>query len=77
MSKAEILHELPKLAREDRQEILEFICDIEERDLLDGGQPSAEEKSLLDSELESYQSNPNAGSSWSEVEARLRKQKCP
>jgi len=35
-------------------------------------EPSAEEKALLDRELEAYRVNPEAGSSWAEVEARLR-----
>ena len=73
MSKAEILLELPKLQLEERREIFERICDIEERDLLNGGQPTAEEKALLDRELEEYRSNPQAGSTWAEVKARLRK----
>jgi hypothetical protein len=73
MSKAEILLELPKLQLEERREIFERICDIEERDLLNGGQPTAEEKVLLDRELEEYRSNPQAGSIWAEVKARLRK----
>jgi putative addiction module component (TIGR02574 family) len=73
MSKAEILLELPKLELEERREIFERICDIEERDLLNGGQPTAEEKALLDRELEAYRRNPEAGSTWAEVKARLRK----
>jgi len=73
MSKAEIMQELPKLGIEERREILDLICDIEEKDLLNGGEPSAEEKQLLDRELEAYRTNPKAGSSWQEVEARLRK----
>lgn len=73
MSKAEILQELPKLKAEERREIFELICDIEERDLLSGGAPTAGEKALLDRELEDYRSSPEAGSTWAEVEARLRK----
>jgi putative addiction module component (TIGR02574 family) len=73
MSKADILAELPNLERGDRQEILERIWDLEECDLLQGSEPSPEEKKLLDRELEEYQRNPNAGSSWEAVEARLRK----
>jgi putative addiction module component (TIGR02574 family) len=73
MSKAEILLELPKLGLEERREIFDRICDIEDHDLLNGGQPTAEEKALLDRELEEYKSNPKAGSTWAEVEARLRK----
>ena len=73
MSKAEILLELPKLEVADRREIFERICDMEARDLLNGSLPTAEEKALLDRELETYRQNPEAGSSWAEVKARLRK----
>jgi hypothetical protein len=73
VSKNEILEELPRLNAEELQEILERICEMEEVALLSGAGPSPEEKKLLDSELESYRSNPNAGSSWPEVKARLRK----
>ncbi len=74
MSKSEILQELPRLALEERREIFERICELEENDLLRGGQPTAEEKALLDRELEDYRLTPTAGSPWREVEARLRKQ---
>ncbi|MGA2662570.1 MAG: hypothetical protein ABSH34_34250 [Verrucomicrobiota bacterium] len=74
MSKSEILQELPRLALEERREIFERICELEENDLLKGGEPTAEEKALLDRELEDYRSTPTAGSPWPEVEARLRKQ---
>ena len=74
MSKAEILEELPRLALEERREIFERICEMEERDLLNGGKPSAAEMVLLDRELEEYKAAPEADSSWKEVEARLRKQ---
>jgi putative addiction module component (TIGR02574 family) len=70
MSKAEILLEIPKLAARDRREIFERICELEENDLLN--EPTAEEKILLDRELADYRKNPEAGSTWLEVEARLR-----
>ena len=73
MSKADILQELPKLRPEDRQEILFRIGELEERDLLNGTGPTAEEKALLDRELEEYRRNPEAGSGWEEVEARLNR----
>ena len=73
MSKSEILQELPKLKAEERREIFERLCDMEELALLNGAEPSEEEKALLDRELEEYRANPDAGSSWAEVEARLRK----
>jgi putative addiction module component (TIGR02574 family) len=72
MSKAEILQELPNLGPEERREIFERICELEDHYLLKGGAPTAEEKAILDRELKEYESNPNAGSSWEEVEARLR-----
>ena len=73
MSKAEILNELPKLGLGERREIFERIGEMEEQDLLKGSEPTAEEKALLDRELEEFQKNPQAGSMWAEVEARLRK----
>ena len=76
MSKMEILAELPKLELADRREIFDRICEIEERDLLIGG-ATDEEKALLDCEMEEYRRNPEVGSSWSEVEARIRKPSRP
>lgn len=38
--------------------------------------PTPEEKALLDCELEGYRSNPEAGSTWEEVEARIRNPFC-
>jgi hypothetical protein len=35
-------------------------------------EPTDEEKTLLDQEMDDYQKNPQAESPWSEVEARLR-----
>ena len=71
MSKAEIISELPKLGLAERREIFERICELEDRDLINGDEPAADEKAPLDRELEDYLKNPSAGSSWSEVEARL------
>ena len=76
MSKMEILAELPKLELAERREIFDRICEMEERDLLTGG-ATDEEKALFDRELEEYRQNPEAGSSWNEVEARLRKSSRP
>ena len=71
MSKTEILKEFTKLAPEDRREVFEGICEIEEHHLLNN--PSPEEKALLDQEREEFRANPDAGSTWNEVESRLRK----
>lgn len=71
MSKAEILSELPKLKPEDRREVLQCLWDLEERDLLNGVGPSADEKALLDREHEEFEQSPDAGTPWSEAKARL------
>ena len=71
MSKSDILEELPKLGPEERRQIFERLCELQERDLLNGVEPSPDEKAMLDRELEDYQSNPSAGSTWEEVESRL------
>jgi hypothetical protein len=47
----------------------------EELRALDDGKPSAEEKVLLDHELEEHRKNPKDGSPWNEVERRLLKRK--
>ena len=72
MSKAEILEELPKLKPGELQEILERIWELEEAHLVIDTGPTEREKVLLDRELEDYRENPEAGSSWDEVAARLR-----
>ena len=74
MSKSDILQELPKLALEERREIFDRICELEELDVLKGGEPSAEEKALLDREAEEYRQHPAVGAPWREVEERVRKQ---
>ena len=68
MSKAEILAELPKLTAEDRGDILARLWQMEE-----AAGPTAREKQLLNEAQAAYDANPDAGSPWSEVEARLRR----
>lgn len=60
MSKSEILAELPKLNLEDRRDIFDRLCEMEERDVLTG--MVTPEKSLLDREWEEYERNPKTGS---------------
>jgi hypothetical protein len=73
VSKREILEQLPKLDSGDLREIRDRIWQIEEEELLSGrAKPSDEEKELLDRELEDYARDPNVGSSWEEVESRVK-----
>ncbi|HTV61707.1 MAG TPA: addiction module protein [Verrucomicrobiae bacterium] len=63
---------MPKIELADRSEIFDRIGEMEERDLLNGG-ATDEEKAMLDREMEECHGNPKAGSSWNEVEGRIRK----
>ena len=73
MSKAEILAELPKLNLRDRAEIRRKLAELDGDEWLDGDEPLTDaEKALLDARLLAYQKDPEAGSSWEEVEARIR-----
>jgi putative addiction module component (TIGR02574 family) len=76
MSTAEILRELPKLKPEERRAVRARLNE------LDGigdqtwteGELTEQEKAMLETRLAEYERNPDAGSSWEEVEARLRMQ---
>ena len=70
MSKTEILAELPKLSAQERGEILEQLCLIEE-----AAGPTPHEMATLDEAQAAYDANPGAGAGWSEVQARLRHRK--
>ena len=73
MSKAEILAELPKLTRAERQEVRLKLVRLDGDEWLDAEDPLTEaEKELLDARLAAYEKDPDAGSSWEEVEARIR-----
>lgn len=72
MSKSEILDELPKLNLEDRRAIFNRLCEMEEQDVL-AGVATPEEKNLLDQAWSEYQRNPDEGSTWEEVQARIHK----
>ena len=74
MSKTDILLELPKLKREERQEIWVQLNELDgpindewtDDDLAD------EEKALIETRLNDCDMNPNAFVPWEEAEARLK-----
>lgn len=73
MSKVEILEELPKLTTEERQEIRVKLAELDGDAWLDADEPLTDaEKALLEARLAAYEKDPDAGSSWEEVEARIR-----
>jgi hypothetical protein len=73
MSKTEILEELPKLTKMERQEIRLRLAELDSDDWLDDEDPlTIQEKALLDARLAAYAKDPDAGSTWEEVEGRIR-----
>ena len=73
MSKTEILEELPNLTKLERQEIQLRLTELDAEDWQDDADPlTANEKALLDARLAAYANDPDAGSSWEEVENRIR-----
>ena len=72
MSKTEILAELPKLAPEERRQIYQRLCELQEQDLLNGAGPSDEEKKLLDAALAEYEKDGDRGRPWRQVLGDLR-----
>jgi hypothetical protein len=72
MSKAEILAELPKLRPDERAQVFQKLCELQEDDLVRGAGPSPEEKALLDEALAGYERDGDAGKPWREVLHRIR-----
>ena len=73
MSKTEILEELSKLTPEDRYEIRLKLAELDSDGWLDDDDPlTNDEKALLEARLAAYEKDPDAGSSWEEVEGRVR-----
>jgi len=73
MSKADILAELPKLTPAERQEVRLKLARLDGDEWLDADDPLTDaEKALLDARLAAYEKDPDAGSTWEEVEARIR-----
>ena len=73
MSKTEILEELPKLTSEERYEIRLKLAELDGDGWLGDDDPlTDEEKALLEARLAACEKDPDAGSSWEEVESRVR-----
>jgi len=73
MSKADILAALPQLTPAERQEVRLKLARLDGEAWLDSGDPLTDaEKALLDARLAAYEQDPHAGSSWEEVESRIR-----
>jgi hypothetical protein len=72
MSKTEILEELPKLTKMERQEIRLRLAELDSDDWLDEDPLTFHEKALLEARLAAYAKDPDAGGTWEEVEDRIQ-----
>jgi putative addiction module component (TIGR02574 family) len=73
MSKVEILEELSKLSLSERNEVRQKLAELDGDLWLDNEEPLTNaEKAILEARLAAYEKDPDAGSSWAEVEARIR-----
>lgn len=69
----QIIEEILKLSVPERILMVEAIWDsIEEKDEIFGLDDKT--KQLLDERLEAHRNNPNEGSTWEDVKARIKKQ---
>jgi hypothetical protein len=73
MSTVEILKELPKLTTEERNEIRLRLAELDGDPWFHDEEPLTDaEKAILEARLAAYEKDPDAGSSWAEVEGRIR-----
>ncbi|HEX4797219.1 MAG TPA: hypothetical protein VH370_25725 [Humisphaera sp.] len=72
MSKAEILAELPKLSSEDLAEVQAKLDELAGEVWRDNGELTDADKAALEAGLDAYRNNPDSGSSWDEVRARIQ-----
>lgn len=72
MSSAEIIAELVKLNAEERRQVYERLCQMQEEDLLRGAGPTDEEKRILDQALAEYEKDGDKGRPWRQVLGELR-----
>jgi putative addiction module component (TIGR02574 family) len=71
MSKSEIISELPKLSPAEREEVRAKLDELDGARWLDGEELTEDERRLLETRLQEYQTDPDSGSSWEEVQARI------
>lgn len=72
MSTADIIAKLSYLDADERRQILERLLELEEQDLLNGIDPTREEKALLDHAVAEFERDGNIGTPWREVLRTLR-----
>ena len=77
MGKAEILAALPKLKAEERRQVFQHLCELQEQDLLQGDGPTEEEKKALDQALVEFERDGDAGTPWRQALRQIRSSNTP
>jgi hypothetical protein len=72
MSKTEILAELPKLKAEERTQVFQRLCELQEDALLHGIGPTETEKKLLDEALDEFERDGDFCTPWREALREIR-----
>jgi hypothetical protein len=72
MSSSEILAELPKLKVEERQQLFERLCELQDQDLIEGVGPTDAERQILDEALAEYERDGDHGTPWREAIRGIR-----
>lgn len=72
MGKAEVLAELASLRPEERAQVMERLCELQEDDLLRGEGPTQGEREMLDRELARFEKDGDVGVPWREALGRIR-----
>lgn len=77
MSKTDILAELPKLTREERDEIRLKLAEIDDRWLDEDDPLTDDQKALIETRIEAHERNSEQAIPWEEFKARLSRRLGP
>jgi hypothetical protein len=72
MSEAEILEELPKLTPRERSQLFARLAESHEAYRVEGNEPTASERQILDEALAEFERDGDPGKPWREVLRKLR-----
>ena len=74
MSKAEIVEQLPRLTREEREEIRLKLAELDGTGWSDDEAPLSEaDKSLIESRVQAHENNPGTAIPWEQFEDQLKR----
>ena len=78
MSKAEILAEIPRLTKEEREEIRFKLAELDGDCWQDDDDPlTVEERALIEARIAAHEKNPETAIPWEQFVARLKQRLGP